>query len=482
MNFEDFKRIQSRRQFLQTSACGVGAISLWHLLALDGLALDTGETVPEVNPMEPRAPHFIPKAKNVIVLFMSGAPSQLDLLDPKPEMRRWDGQMLPESMTKKQNFAFIKPTAKVWATPRVFHRYGQSGIEYSDYFRHTATCADEICVIRSMWTDQINHHTGQLEMATGTPLVGRPSMGSWVTYGLGSESRNMPGFVVLNSGVGADAGSGVWGSGFLPSSYQGVPFRSQGDPVLHLSNPAGMDQEAQRARLDAIREFNEIHYQDTGDLEIASRILSYELAFRMQMAMPDLLDFSSESPSSLEMYGVNKEPTRPFATNCLLARRLVERGVRFIQLIHGSWDHHSNLSTNLKKNCDITDQPTAALLKDLKQRGLLENTLVIWGGEFGRTPLVENRTPDKEGSRGRDHHRLAFSMWMAGGGIRGGQVVGKTDDFGFDIVEDKIHVHDLHATILHTLGLDHLRLTFRHQGRDFRLTDVAGNVVHKLLS
>ncbi len=482
MDFQDLRRIQSRRHFLQECACGLGTISLWHLLAVDGLAATTGKGVPEVNPVTPRAPHFAPKARNVIFLFMAGAPSQLDLFDPKPEMKQWDGQTLPESMTKAQQFAFIKPTATVWASPRTFKRYGRSGLEFSDYMPHLSSCADEICMIRSMYTDQINHHTGQLEMSCGTPLVGYPSMGSWALYGLGSESQNLPGFVVLSSGIGADAGSAIWGSGFLPSNYQGVPFRSKGDPVLHLSNPAGLSQEAQRAKLDAIRDLNKMNYLNIGDPEIASRIASYELAFRMQIATPELVDFSRESPSTLEMYGVNQAPTRPFAANCLLARRMVERGVRFVQLVHGTWDDHTNLNESLKRNCDVTDKPTAALLKDLKQRGLLDNTLVIWGGEFGRTPLVEDRTPGKKESRGRDHHRLAFSMWMAGGGIKGGQMIGKTDDFGFAILEDKIHVHDLHATILHCLGFDHKRLTFRHQGRDFRLTDVAGEVVPKLLA
>ena len=356
-------------------------------------------------------------------------------------------------------------------------------MEFSDFLPHLATCADDICMIRSMQTSQINHHPGQLMMNCGSPIPGRPSMGAWVTYGLGSGSQDMPGYVVLSSGSGTSAGTQNWTSGFLPSVHQGVPFRSTGDPVLYLSNPPGVTQESQRARLDAIRYLNEQHYVRTGDFEIASRIASYELAFRMQAAAPDLLDFSNESPSTLEMYGVNKEPSRPFAINCLLARRMVERGVRFVQLFHSSWDHHQDLNKNLKKNCTITDQPTAALLKDLKQRGLLENTLVVWGGEFGRTPVVEDRRAGGgKDTWGRDHHRLAFSMWLTGGGIKTGQVVGKTDEFGFDVLEDPVHVHDLHATLLHCLGFDHRRLTYRHQGRDFRLTDVAGNVVPKLLA
>jgi hypothetical protein len=397
-------------------------------------------------------------------------------------MKKWDGQTLPESMTKNLELAFIKPTAKIWASPRVFTRHGQCGMEFSDFMPDLATFADDICMVRSMVTDQINHHTGQLKMNCGSPLMGRPSMGAWVTYGLGSDSQNLPAYVVLSSGKGADAGSAIWSSGFLPSTYQGVPFRSTGDPVLYLSNPPGVSMQAQRARIDVLRDLNAIHYSDKGDMDIASRIASYELAFRMQMATPELLDFSKEPPGILEMYGVNKEASKPFATNCLLARRLVERGVRFVQLVQAGWDNHTSLNKDIEKNCQITSQPTAALLKDLKQRGLLDTTLVIWGGEFGRTPMVENRTPMEESSQGRDHHRLAFSLWAAGGGVKGGQVVGKTDELGFNVIEDKITVHDLHATVLHCLGFDHKRLTYRHQGRDFRLTDVEGQVMHKLLA
>jgi hypothetical protein len=333
-----------------------------------------------------------------------------------------------------------------------------------------------------MYTDAFNHHPGQLLLMSGSTQIGRPTLGAWTLYGLGSESENLPGFVVLSSGVGTSGGESNFSSGFLPSTYQGVQFRSAADPIVYLSNPASVTRETQRAGLDALRDLNQAHLASTGDVEIASRIASYELAFRMQMAAPELLDFSKESASTLEMYGVNKEPTRPFATNCLLARRMVEHGVRFVMLMHASWDQHTYLNRDLKKNCDITDQPAAALIKDLKQRGLLESTLVIWGGEFGRTPMVEIRKTSDPENAGRDHHPLAYSMWLAGGGIKGGQVVGKTDDLGFNIVEDKIHVHDLQATVLHTLGFDHTRLTYRYMGRDFRLTDVAGNVVKKLLA
>lgn len=477
MNFLDFKQIQTRRSFFRDCAGGLGSIALANLLAAEGRTAETNK----INPLEPKPPHFAPKAKNVIFLFMEGAPSQMDLFDPKPGLRKWDGQALPESMTKDLRLAFIKPSAKVMASPRVFKPHGQCGMELSDYIPHLATCADDIALVRSMYTDAFNHHPGQLLLMSGTTQVGRPSMGAWLTYGLGSESQSLPGFVVLSSGVGTSGGASNWSSGFLPSMYQGVNFRSNGDPVLYLSNPPGVGAETQRAGLDALRDLNQEHLIATGDVEIASRIASYELAFRMQSAAPELLDFSKESPATLDMYGVNQELTRPFAMNCLLARRMVERGVRFVQLMHASWDDHTQLNKKLKKNCDVTDQPTAALIKDLKQRGLLDSTLVIWGGEFGRTPMAEIRRPSEEDNAGRDHHPLAFSLWMAGGGIKGGEVLGKTDDIGFNIIEDKVHVHDLHATILHCLGFDHTRLTYRHQGRDFRLTDVSGNVCKKLL-
>ena len=466
----------ARRRFLRESACGLGVVALAHLLAADGLL------GAEPDPLEVQEPHFSPKAKNVIFLFQSGGPSQLDLLDPKPSMLKWDGHSLPASAAGDLELAFIRPDAKIWASPRRFERHGQSGLEFSELLPHTASHADDLCVVRSMTTEQINHHTGQLMMACGTPFVGHPSMGSWVVYGLGSESRDLPGFVVLNSGSGADAGSGIWSAGFLPSSYQGVPFRSQGDAVLHLSNPPGYSRASQRARLDALHELNAMHGAASGDPEVEARIASYELAFRMQMATPELLDFSGESQSTLDAYGVEQEATAQFGRNCLLARRLVERGVRFVQLVHASWDHHSKLKARIEKQCAATDQPAAALLDDLKQRGLLDSTLVVWGGEFGRTPMVEDRTPSREASRGRDHHRLAFSMWLSGGGVTAGQVVGRTDELGLEVVEDAIGVNDLQATILHCLGLDHTSLTYRHQGRDFRLTDVRGNVVGKLLA
>lgn len=468
--------LPARRGFLRDSACGLGAIALGQLLAEDGLL------AADASPLQPRDPHYAPSARNVIFLFQSGGPSQLDLLDHKPSMRRWDGQSLPESLSGDLELAFIRPDAKIWASPRRFHRHGGSGTAFSDLLPHTARQADDICVVRSMTTDQINHHTGQLMLACGTPFVGHPSMGAWITYGLGSKSRDLPGFVVLNSGSGADAGSGIWSSGFLPSSYQGVPFRRTGDPVLYLSNPPGYSNASQRARLDALRDLNEMHRALSGDPEIDARIASYELAFRMQMAAPELLDFSGESQATLSAYGVDDGPTAQFGRNCLLARRLVERGVRFIQIVHGSWDHHAELKKGIEKESLATDRPSAALVADLKQRGLLDSTLVVWGGEFGRTPMVEDRTPSREESRGRDHHRLAFSMWLAGGGVKPGQATGTTDELGLRVTEDPIEVNDLQATILHCLGLDHKRLTFRHQGRDFRLTDVRGKVIRKLLA
>jgi Protein of unknown function (DUF1501) len=475
MDRQEFRRIQSRRSFFQECAGGIGIMALAQLMEREGRSAVAGN-----NPLAPKKPHFAPKAKNVIFLFMEGGPSQMDLFDPKPELQKWSGKPLPESMTKDLRLAFTKPNAAVLASPRTFQKYGQSGIEFSDYIPNIGSCADDLCLVRSMHTDAFNHHPGQLLLFGGSIQVGRPTMGAWVLYGLGSESQNLPGFVVLGSGVGTSGGTSNWSSGFLPSTYQGVVFRSSGDPVLYLSNPPGVSRDMQRAGLDALKDLNEEHYAKTGDLEIASRISSYELAFRMQAAAPELLDFSKESPETLEMYGM-EGPSKQFATNCLLARRMVERGVRFVMLTHASWDDHTDLNRKLKKNCDIADKPTAALIKDLKQRGLLENTLVVWGGEFGRTPMVEIRDPRDANNAGRDHHPLAYSMFLAGGGIKGGQVIGKTDDLCMNIAEDPVHVHDLQATILDRLGLDHTRLTYHHMGRDFRLTDVAGNVVKKML-
>jgi hypothetical protein len=473
MTEREFQLIQTRRSFLARGAGGIGMMALANLL-------NGADPVP--NPLAPKKGHFEGKAKNVIFMFMEGGPSQMDLFDPKPALQKWSGQPLPESMTKGLQLAFIKPTAAVLASPRQFKPHGQSGIEFSDYIPHTAACADDICLVRSMYSEAFNHHPGQLLLMTGSTQFGRPTIGAWTTYGLGSESQNLPGFVVLSSGAGTSGGASNFMSGFLPSHYQGTMFRNAGDPILYVSNPDGVTKDTQRAALDAMRDLNQHRLDKTGDMEIASRIASYELAYRMQTSAPELTDFSKESQSTLDMYGVGKEPTHQFATNCLLARRMVERGVRFVLMMHASWDDHTNLNRKLKRNCDISDRPTAALIKDLKQRGLLDSTLVVWGGEFGRTPMVEIRDTKDAENGGRDHHPLAYSMWMAGGGMKGGTVVGRTDELGLSIVEDKVHIHDLQATIMHCLGFDHTRLTFRHMGRDYRLTDLGGNVIKKMLA
>jgi uncharacterized protein (DUF1501 family) len=471
MDLQTFRRIQARRSFLKSVAGGVGTLALADLLHAD-----------TANPLAPRRPHFPGKAKSVIFLFMEGGPSQMDLFDPKPELQKWHGKPLPASMTKDLKLAFIKPTAAVLASPREFAQHGQSGMVFSDYLPHMSKVADEVCMVRSMCTDAFNHHPGQALLFSGSVQPGRPTMGAWTLYGLGSESQNLPGFAVLSSGVGTSGGATNFSSGFLPSVYQGTMLRSSGDPILYLSNPPGVSDKTQRAALDAIRDLNEQHRAETGDMEIASRIASYELAYRMQMAGPELADFSKESAATREMYGLDKEETRQFGQNCLMARRMVERGVRFVLLMHASWDQHTNLNKSLKKNTDATDQPTAALIRDLKQRGLLDSTLVVWGGEFGRTPMVEIRNTSDPDNAGRDHHPNAYTMLLAGGGIRPGTVVGKTDELGFNIVEDRVHVHDLQATMMHCLGFDHTKLTYKYMGRDFRLTDVHGTVVQKMLA
>jgi hypothetical protein len=461
----------SRRELLARSAHGFGAMALWHLLSSEGRAVAAPQ------------PHFRPRAKSVIFIFMSGGPSHLDLFDPKPKMTALHGQPMPASLVAAKKSATGGVLETVMASPRRFQRYGQSGIEVSELLRHTGAVADELCLIRSMYCEQANHDPAQLLLSCGTPLFGNPSFGSWVNYGLGSMNHDLPGYVVLlsNSGKGIDAGSALWGSGFMPSTYRGVTFRSTGDPVLHLTNPTGISAPSQRARLDAIRDLNQMHAERTGDAAIGAHIASYELAFRMQSAAPKLLDFSDETAATKTAYGLGIETTRPFGTNCLLARRMVERGVRFVQLFHSTWDDHSELDKNIQINCDMTDLPTAGLLQDLKQRGLLEDTLVVWAGEFGRTPMGEVRRGSTAGKEGRDHHPTAFTLWLAGGGVKSGHVHGRTDDFGYNVVENPVHVHDLQATILHLLGIDHERLTYRHAGRDFRLTDVAGNVVHEIL-
>jgi uncharacterized protein (DUF1501 family) len=477
MDFQNFQRLRSRRRLLQDLAGGIGTFVLADLLARDGLAAPF-----RTDPLAPKQPHFAPKAKSVIFMFMEGGPSQMDLFDPKPALQKWHGRPAPESIVKQLQLAFTKPNASVLASPRVFTHHGQSGMEISDWLPHIASNADDMCLVRSMSTDAFNHHPAQALLFTGSQQFGRPTLGAWSIYGLGSESNSLPGFVVLSSGVGTSGGATNFSSGFLPSTFQGTPLRSQGDPILYLSNPKGVTAEEQRATLDAVKDLNQERLDLTHDMEIASRMASYELAYRMQTAGPELVDFSKESPGTLEMYGIKDEMTRQFGTNCLLARRLVERGVRFIMLMDASWDSHTNLNTKLKANCDKTDRGAGALIKDLKQRGLLDSTLVVWGGEFGRTPVSEVRNTADADNAGRDHHPAAYSMWMAGGGIKGGQVIGKTDELGFFIEEDRVHIHDLQATILHCLGFDHTRLTYRYMGRDFRLTDVHGNVVKKMLA
>lgn len=481
---------QSRRNFLATSASGIGTLALASLFGEEGLLASES-----ANPLSPRIAHFAPKAKNCICIYLEGAPSQIDLFDPKPKLNELHGKPLPDSMTKNVRFAFIqKETAVLLGSPRKFAKHGQCGMDFSDYLPHLATCADDIAMIRSMHTDQFNHHPGQLMMNCGSSMFGRPCMGSWITYGLGSESKNLPAYVVLNAGRGSSGGVTSTLSGFLPSSYSGVQFRNQGDAVLNLGNPDGLSAAMQGTTIDAIRDLNNYRHAEIGDPEINSRVAAYELAFRMQTAAPELIDLSKESKQTLDEYGLERGSSgkggrgggagtyKAFATNCLLARRLVERGTRFVNLYHASWDHHSNLDAELKSNSTMADQPVAALIKDLKRIGLLDSTLVLWLSEFGRTPLGENRGGSKAQATGRDHHPFAFTIWMAGGGVRGGQIIGKTDELGWSITEDPVHVNDLHATILHLFGLDHKRLTYRFQGRDYRLTDVAGNVVTKLLA
>jgi hypothetical protein len=423
-----------------------------------------------------KEPHFTPKAKRVVFLFMAGAPSHLELFDHKPQLRKFDGTLPPADLLKGYRAAFINPQSKLLGPRFEFRKAGRNGTEIGELLPHTAEIVDDIAIVKSMVTDAFNHAPGQLLMNTGTQQFGRPSMGAWVLYGLGSESRNLPGFVVFSSGSkGPSGGYSCWGSGFLPTVYQGVTFRSSGDPVLFLSNPPGVGTELQRDTLDVIGRLNRKRLAAAGDPEIETRIASFEMAFRMQTSAPELMDLSQESKSALELYGA--EPGKPsFANNCLLARRLLERGVRFVQLYHEAWDQHGNLVKDLKKNCLDTDRACAALVTDLKQRGMLDDTLVVWGGEFGRTPMVQG------GNDGRDHHPNAFTMWLAGGGIKPGLVLGETDELGFNVTQDKVHVHDLHATMLHLLGFDHTKLTYRFQGRDFRLTDVHGEVVRKLLA
>jgi hypothetical protein len=471
---------RTRRHFFRDCAVGLGSVALTSLLR-EGQA-----AAPAVNPVAPRKPHFAPRAKSVIYLFMAGAPSQLELFEHKPKLVELNGQPIPEEFIKGKRFAFMdsfnaKERPKVLGSKRKFARHGQAGTYVSECLPHIAGIVDDIAVVRSLSTNVFNHAPAKLFVNTGSPQFGRPSMGAWVTYGIGSESKDLPGFVVLQSGPrGPRGGAPLYGSGFLPTTFQGVPFRTTGEPILNLTSPRGVTADRQRDVLDAVKELNADRLAETGDPEIATRIASYEMAYRMQTSAPELIDLAKEDKRTLEMYGAVAGKAS-FANNCLLARRLVERGVRFVQLYHTDWDHHggggANLEGSLDAICKEIDKPCAALVKDLKARGLLDETLVMWGGEFGRTPMGEKR-----GTIGRNHHIEAFTMWMAGGGVRAGLNLGETDDLGYAAVDDPVHVHDLQATVLHLLGLDHTKLTFKFQGRDFRLTDVYGKVVTKLLA
>src|SRR5580700_8827772 len=461
----------TRRWFLKDCAVGLGA------LALHTLVGETASAAPQTtDPLAPRSPHFPPRAKRVIYLFMAGAPSHLELFDYKPQLAKFDGTLPPPELLQGYRAAFINPNSKLLGPKFKFRRYGKTDTEMSELLPFLGEIVDDVAIVKSMVTDAFNHAPGQLLMNTGTMQFGRPSMGSWTLYGLGSDTRDLPGFVVFSSGAkGPSGGDSCWGSGFLPTVYQGVEFRSGGDPVLYLSNPAGVDRELQRDSLDAVKQLNQMRLDVTGDPEVATRINSFEMAFRMQAVAPDLMDIAKESKETLDLYGA--EPGKAsFANNCLLARRLVEKGARFVQLYHEAWDQHSNLIKDLRKNCLATDRAAAALIKDLKRRGLLDETLVVWGGEFGRTPMVQG------GSDGRDHHPNAFTMWMAGGGIKAGARIGETDELGFNVVRDRVHVHDLHATMLKLMGFDHTRLTYKFQGRNFRLTDVSGEAVESLIA
>ncbi|QDU38683.1 hypothetical protein Mal4_30130 [Maioricimonas rarisocia] len=468
----------SRREMFQRVGTGVGSIALASLLAGDAPA-----TSARGASTDGTKTHYPPRAKNVIFLHMVGAPSHLDLFDYKPELVRLNGQPLPDDLWEGLRLAFIRKKPGLLGTAFKFHKHGESGLELSELLPHLGQVADELCVIKSLHTEHFNHAPAQLYFQTGFERFGRPSLGSWVNYGLGSENSNLPGFVVMITGNVAGAGNSLWGSGFLPSRYQGIEFRSQGDPVLFLSNPDGIDSGDRRRIIDSINHLNRIQLADVGDPEIATRINQYEMAYRMQASVPELMDTSAEPEHIHEMYGT--QPGKPsFANNCLLARRLVERGVRFVQLFDQGWDHHGSVFPSLQRKCKQVDQPIAALIQDLRQRGLLDETLVVWGAEFGRTPMVQDRanTGRPNDKVGRDHHKDAYSVWMAGGGVKGGFSYGRTDDIGFHVVENPMHVNDFHATLLHLLGVDHEQLTFRFQGRDFRLTDVGGVVARDVLA
>jgi hypothetical protein len=475
MNREEHFRIEqahllTRRWFLRD--CGVGLAGI----ALNSLLSKEAGAAASPNPLAVHKPHFAPKAKRVIYMFQAGAPSHLEMFDYKPELTKRDGQLPPAGLLKDYRAAFINPNSALLGPKYKFAKHGRCGMELSELLPHTASLADELCLVRSMQTDAVNHAPAQIFMNTGSQQFGRPSFGAWTLYGLGCESDDLPGYVVLTSAKGTSGGASNYGCGFLPTIYGGIPFRSTGDPVLYLSNPNGIDSVAQRASLDALHQLNDVALADEGDPEIAARIQSYEMAYRMQTSAPELMDLSQEPKHILDMYGIKDVKQAGYARNCLLARRLMERGVRFVQLFHEAWDQHGNLTKAIKENALATDQASAALVRDLKQRGLLDDTLVVWGGEFGRTPMVQG------GKDGRDHHNRCFSMWFAGGGLKKGYTHGETDELGFNVTRDPVHVHDLNATLLHQLGFDHEKLTYRFQGRDYRLTDVHGQVVQGMLA
>lgn len=465
----------TRRQLFIDCGVGVGKVALGSMLA-DQIGRPTAQAAT----VEARGYHHPPRVKRVIYLFMAGAPSQLDLFDYKPKLVELEGKSIPPSVIAGQRYAFIQPDAAVLSPRFKFSRFGASGAELSEMLPHLAEIVDDVAILKSVHTDQFNHAPAQIFANTGSPIPGRPSMGAWLSYGIGSDANDLPDFVVLKSSGGLSGGASLWSAGFLPGQHQGVPFRASGDPILNVANPPGIDRDTQRRTIDLISQLNQRRQVKTGVEAIHTRIEAYEMAFRMQARAPELMDFDSENQATLDMYGVGQDDKGSFAKNCLLARRLAERGVRFIQIYHSGWDHHSDVAGGLRSQCRATDQGAAALIRDLKQRGMLDETLVVWGGEFGRTPMVE--ASEALGRKlGRDHHPQAFTMWMAGGGIRAGQTIGKTDELGFHVAEDPIHVHDIQATILHLMGIDHERLTFRYAGRPFRLTDVSGRVIDKLV-
>jgi hypothetical protein len=472
-------QFETRRHFFGRCGLGLGKVALLSLLSEGSIFAESAAT----NPMQAKPGHFPAKARNVIYLFMAGGPSQLELFDFKPALQKYNSEPVPDSVIAGKRFAFMdtfaKDKPKLLGTRRTFRRYGKAGAWVSDLLPHIAGVSEQITFLKGVSTENFNHGPAKCFVNTGSTRFGRPSMGSWITYGIGSECGDLPGFVVLQSGPrGPRGGAALWSSGFLPTAFQGVPFRSGGDPILDLSRPIGISAGAQQQTIQAIRDLNLSELAASGDSEITTRIASYEMAYRMQTSGPELIDFRKESKETLEAYGA--EPgVASYANNCLLARRLVERGVRFVQLYHTDWDHHADLGQPLDQVAREVDQPTAALILDLKQRGLLDHTLVVWGGEFGRTPMGEIR---ESGKAGRNHHIDAFTLWMAGGGVKPGQTIGETDELGFSPAGDRMDVHDLHATMLHLLGLDHTRLTFKFQGRDFRLTDVEGRVIEKILA